>query len=67
MLTTKRDMFIIPLIKLKIRQFKMFTRLKVWWMFRCFKKGLTTNPKMIELRKRMEASGAISEDMEKLK
>ena len=43
----------------------MFTRLKVWWMFRCFKKGLTTNPKMIELRKRMEASGAISEDMEK--
>ena len=45
----------------------MFTRLKVWWMFRCIKKGLTTNPKMIELRKRMETSVAISEDMEKLK
>ena len=45
----------------------MFTRLKVWWMFRCFKKGLSSNQKMIELRKRMEDSGAISEDMEKLK
>ena len=44
----------------------MFTRLKVWWMFRCFKKGLTTNPKMVELRKRVEASKLASEDVGKV-
>lgn len=44
----------------------MLTRLKVWWMFRCFKKGLTTNPKMVELKKRLQASELSSEDVEKV-
>lgn len=33
----------------------MFTKLKVWWRLRCFKKGLETNPEMQALKKRMES------------
>ena len=33
----------------------MITKIKVWWMLRCFKKGLEKSTEMQELNKRMEA------------
>ena len=33
----------------------MFTKIKVWWMLRCFKNGLEKSPEMQALKKRMEA------------
>ena len=33
----------------------MFTKIKVWWMLRCFKKGLEKSPEMQALKRRMEA------------
>ena len=32
----------------------MITKIKVWWMLRCFKKGLEKSPEMQSLKKRME-------------
>ena len=36
----------------------MFTKLKMWWFFRCLHKGMRTNPKMVELKRRMDACDA---------
>ena len=33
----------------------MITKIKVWWMLRCFKNGLEKSPEMQALKKRMEA------------
>ena len=33
----------------------MFTKIKVWWMLRCFKNGLEKSPEMQVLKERMEA------------
>ena len=33
----------------------MFTKIKVWWMLHCCKKGLEKSPEMQALKKRMEA------------
>ncbi len=33
----------------------MFTKIKVLWMLRCFKKGLEKSPEMQALKRRMEA------------
>ena len=32
----------------------MFTKIKVLWMLRCFKKGLDKSPEMQALKKQME-------------
>ena len=33
----------------------MFTKIKVWWMLRCFKNGLEKSPETQALKKRTEA------------
>ena len=37
------------------KEINMFTKIKVWWMLRCFKKSLEKSPEMQALKKRMEA------------
>ena len=37
------------------KEINMFTKIKVWWMLRCFKKSLEKSPEMQTLKKRMEA------------
>lgn len=32
----------------------MFTKIKVWWMLRCFKNGVKKSTEMQVLKKRME-------------
>ena len=41
--------------KCYLKEINMFTKIKVWWMLRCFKKGLEKSPEMQALKKQMEA------------
>ena len=41
--------------KCYLKEINMFTKIKVWWMLRCFKKGLERSPELQALKKMMEA------------
>lgn len=41
----------------------MFTRLRVWWFFYCFRKGIKTHPKMVELKKKMDMCEKSNKEM----